>query len=232
MIANNLQIPKLDFTTKSRSYDREFKKYSSNLKSDVVMEWLGLGTTHRNIDKKVLGLNPSISKGYQSMGVLHYLGLKKEFSGLFKGYDKKQISDILKNDEQDFSNIIELLSISEDNDLKLSDLIINEEDEIKKSSEDMSKNRLSRINKSNTNPERLKVYSFTYRRNPDIVAEALYRSKGICEQCLEPAPFLRASDNSPYLEVHHKISLSNGGKDTLENVIAICPNCHRKFHHG
>ena len=232
MIANNLQIPKLDLTIKSRSYDREFKKYSSNLKSDVVMEWLSLGTTHRNIDRKVLGLNPSISKGFQSMGVLHYLGLKKEFSGFFKGYDKQQISDILKKDEQDFSNIIQLLSISEDNNLKLSDLIINEEVELKKSSKDISQNRLSRINKSNTNPERLKVYSFTYKRNPDIVAEALYRAKGICEQCLEPAPFLRASDNSPYLEVHHKISLSNGGEDTLENVVAICPNCHRKIHHG
>ena len=232
MITNNLQIPKLDFTIKSRNYDREFKKYSSNLKSDVVMEWLSLGTTHRNIDRKVLGLNPLTSKGFQSMGVLHYLGLKKEFSGFFKGYDKQQISDILKNDEQDFSNIIQLLSISKDNDLKLSDLIINEEVEFKKSSKDISQNRLSRINKSNTNPERLKVYSFTYKRNPDIVAEALYRAKGICEQCLEPAPFLRASDNSPYLEVHHKISLSNAGEDTLDNVIAICPNCHRKIHHG
>jgi 5-methylcytosine-specific restriction protein A len=232
VITNNLQIPKLDFTIKSRNYDREFKKYSSNLKSDVVMEWLSLGTTHRNIDRKVLGLNPLSSKGFQSMGVLHYLGLKKEFSGFFKGYDKQQISDILKNDEQDFSNIIQILSISEDNDLKLSDLIINEEVEFKKSSKDISQNRLSRINKSNTNPERLKVYSFTYKRNPDIVAEALYRAKGICEQCFEPAPFLRASDNSPYLEVHHKISLSNGGEDTLDNVIAICPNCHRKIHHG
>ena len=232
MIANNLQIPKLNFTIKSRSYDREFKKYSSNLKSDVVMEWLSLKTTHRNIDRKVLGLNPLSSKGFQSMGVLHYLGLKKEFSGFFKGYDKQQISDILKNDEQDFSNIIQLLSISKDNDLKLSDLIINEEVELKKSSKDISQNRLSRINKSNTNTERLKVYSFTYKRNPDIVAESLYRAKGICEQCLEPAPFLRSSDNSPYLEVHHKISLSNGGEDTLDNVIAICPNCHRKIHHG
>ena len=72
MITNNLQIPKLDFTIKSRNYDREFKKYSSNLKSDVVMEWLSLGTTHRNIDRKVLGFNPSISKGFQSMGALHY----------------------------------------------------------------------------------------------------------------------------------------------------------------
>ncbi|WP_425484228.1 HNH endonuclease [Desulfobacter latus] len=23
-----------------------------------------------------------------------------------------------------------------------------------------------------------------------------------------------------------------GGKDTIENTIAICPNCHRKRHYG
>ena len=180
----------------------------------------------------MLGLNPSKTKGFQSMAVLHYLGLKKEFNAFFKGYDKSQILEILKNEEQDFSSIIQLLSSNKGNELKLSDLINNEENELKKSSKDTSQNRLSRINYANAKPERFKVYSFTYKRNPDIVAEALYRAKGVCEECLNPAPFLKASDNSPYLEVHHKISLSNGGEDTLENVIAICPNCHRKFHYG
>jgi len=30
--------------------------------------------------------------------------------------------------------------------------------------------------------------------------------------------------------VHHIIPLADGGPDTLENVAALCPNCHRKMH--
>ena len=46
------------------------------------------------------------------------------------------------------------------------------------------------------------------------------------------APFLRAKDNSPYLEIHHWITLAEGGDDTIENACALCPNCHRELHFG
>ncbi|PKF49348.1 HNH endonuclease [Enterovibrio nigricans] len=71
-----------------------------------------------------------------------------------------------------------------------------------------------------------------YKRNPDVVAEALIRAKGVCECCKEFAPFTRKKDNSPYLEVHHIVPLAVGGEDTLNNVIALCPNCHREKHFG
>lgn len=65
-----------------------------------------------------------------------------------------------------------------------------------------------------------------------MVAEVLYRANGHCENCKSAAPFLRDLDNSPYLEVHHKKTLADGGDDTVENAIALCPNCHRKAHYG
>lgn len=43
------------------------------------------------------------------------------------------------------------------------------------------------------------------------------------------APFIDAK-GEPYLEVHHIIWLSHGGADTIENTVALCPNCHRKMH--
>ncbi|MDD1149814.1 HNH endonuclease [Pseudomonas sp. TNT2022 ID357] len=69
-------------------------------------------------------------------------------------------------------------------------------------------------------------------RNPDVVAEALHRAAGVCEVCVQPAPFTRKSNGTPYLEVHHKIRLADGGLDTLENAVALCPNCHRASHYG
>lgn len=32
------------------------------------------------------------------------------------------------------------------------------------------------------------------------------------------------------LEIHHIIPTSEGGEDTMENIILLCPNCHRREH--
>jgi len=69
-------------------------------------------------------------------------------------------------------------------------------------------------------------------RNPDVIAEVLEIAAGICGGCKTSAPFYRKSDGRPYLEVHHRILLSNGGEDTVSNAIALCPNCHRQRHYG
>lgn len=71
-----------------------------------------------------------------------------------------------------------------------------------------------------------------FDRNPDVVAEVLARAAGNCEHCRSFAPFRRASDGTPYLEVHHLVHLANGGDDTVENAVALCPNCHRQKHYG
>jgi len=69
-----------------------------------------------------------------------------------------------------------------------------------------------------------------YRRNPDVVAEVLYRVNGVWELCLKNAPFKRSKDGSPYLEVHHTIQPAHGGEDTIENALSLRPNCHREQH--
>lgn len=67
-----------------------------------------------------------------------------------------------------------------------------------------------------------------YRRNEYIAADAKRRAVGKCQLCGK-TPFLDKQNNA-YLEVHHIIWLSKGGADALENVVALCPNCHRKMH--
>lgn len=81
-------------------------------------------------------------------------------------------------------------------------------------------------------PPRVEVLTSVFVRNTDVVAEVLERAAGVCEGCLEPAPFTRASDGTPYLEVHHRVPLASGGADTVANALALCPNCHRQRHFG
>ncbi|ELR63098.1 5-methylcytosine-specific restriction enzyme A [Photobacterium marinum] len=92
--------------------------------------------------------------------------------------------------------------------------------------------RAERLSQAETSPKTTEVKTTVYLRNPDVVAEALVRANGICEHCKKPAPFIRKSDNTPYLEVHHKLPLAQGGPDTVDNVLALCPNCHREAHFG
>ncbi|MFB6177259.1 MAG: HNH endonuclease, partial [Halobaculum sp.] len=40
------------------------------------------------------------------------------------------------------------------------------------------------------------------------------------------------TDGEPYLEVHHLHRLSDDGPDHPDNVIALCPTCHARVHHG
>lgn len=92
--------------------------------------------------------------------------------------------------------------------------------------------RKERLAAANPVPQQVFVLTKAFRRNQDVVAEVLSRASGHCEDCRQFAPFLRAKDGMPFLEVHHIVTLAQGGLDTVENAIALCPNCHRKRHYG
>lgn len=97
---------------------------------------------------------------------------------------------------------------------------------------DSSETRKIRLRKAPKFPQKAPVLTYEFVRNSDVVAETLYQAKGVCGRCKSNAPFKRRIDQSPYLEVHHKTPLADGGEDTLDNAIALCPNCHRELHYG
>lgn len=79
------------------------------------------------------------------------------------------------------------------------------------------------------NPGTRKISSVIYERNPYLVEIIKRKSKGICSLCKENAPF-KDKKGEPFLEVHHIVWLSENGEDRLDNMVALCPNCHRKMH--
>lgn len=70
-----------------------------------------------------------------------------------------------------------------------------------------------------------------YNRSRKVKEYVKARAEGVCEGCDRPAPF-RSKTGEPYLHAHHIHELSNGGSDSPETVIALCPNCHYRVHHG
>ena len=80
-------------------------------------------------------------------------------------------------------------------------------------------------------PKKKNVSAEQVIRDPAVHAWVLYNSKWICECCNKPSPFFKP-DGRGYLEVHHLKRLADSGSDTIENAIAVCPNCHRELHYG
>ena len=50
----------------------------------------------RKIDREILCLKDKDSHGYQSMGILHHIGLQKAFQGLFKYISMVEAIQLLK----------------------------------------------------------------------------------------------------------------------------------------
>lgn len=131
--------------------------------------------------------------------------------------DKKEIHDFFNYDDT-INNLIDI-----ENRLQ---------NEVEKSKKDSPEERRARLRKANRKPSKSTAKTTYYKRNADVIAEVLSRANGVCECCKKPAPFMSKSKNAPFLEVHHIISLSADGYDTVENAEALCPNCHREKHFG
>ena len=81
----------------------------------------------------------------------------------------------------------------------------------------------------NVNKEPKTTETVVYYRDPYLKQMVKRLADGKCQYCGNDAPFLD-KQGEPYLEEHHVIGLAEGGKDAIDNVVAICPNCHRKVH--
>lgn len=82
----------------------------------------------------------------------------------------------------------------------------------------------------NVVPGRRKSTTNLIVRDNNVRRRVIARANGKCEYCGELG-FLR-DDGSHFIEAHHIIHLAKQGPDTLENVIALCPNHHREAHFG
>lgn len=82
-----------------------------------------------------------------------------------------------------------------------------------------------------SNPKKQQTPQISYERDPLVKAWILQNAKGICELCDQQGPFTDKSGKY-FLEAHHVVFLSQGGEDSTENAVALCPNCHKKCHHA
>lgn len=78
--------------------------------------------------------------------------------------------------------------------------------------------------------------STSYKRDPNVSKEALRRAGYKCEINPSHTTFIVKAGHQ-FVEAHHLIPMAaqddfEYSLDVPENVVALCPNCHRKIHHG
>ena len=156
---------------------------------------------------------------YTYQGIVIYNG---------KGYQEKQ-TDVDGNVRKVW---MFPLKLKDGKPISINNVVLNKLQETKqKSLRKLDKKQLKRLAESKK--EKVQSYRLTETKSIDrdeyIKLYALERAKGKCQLCEKPAPFLK-KDGNPYLEVHHIDYLADNGSDTIDNVAALCPNCHRKMH--
>jgi hypothetical protein len=86
------------------------------------------------------------------------------------------------------------------------------------------------------NPKRLGS-SEKYTTNPRRAKNALEKADFKCELNPDHHTFINKKSGNPYMEAHHLIPMSKQGIfefdiDVPENILCLCPTCHRKMHHS
>jgi 5-methylcytosine-specific restriction enzyme A len=78
-------------------------------------------------------------------------------------------------------------------------------------------------------------YNSSYNRDPNISANALILAGNKCENDQSHLTFSPPKSEKQFMEAHHLIPMKFQGEfsysiDVPENIVCLCPNCHRAFH--
>ncbi|WEG18939.1 HNH endonuclease [Alkalihalophilus pseudofirmus] len=200
---------------------REYNLYEFPTRDRVVYEYLFHSRTHRWLDEHAIGLNPEESRGYQAMGILHYIGLRDKHKGIFENFDIDDAIKLLEQQDSDFTLLIHSLQRYHQQDngylntivrevtdelLKLESIVLDEQLQI----EVTEKEQLikSRIGQS------------TFKK-------ALLLTEKKCKLCgMSDERFLIASHIKPWRHSSHQERLD------VNNGLLLCPNHDALFDRG
>lgn len=210
---------KMPMVKKSRR-NREYESYTVEQHLAVVEGYIFEGLSHRMLDEKVLGLNSEYSHGYQSMGILHYLGITGEFKGLFKGLTTDEAIMELKNTADiSYDDLIAILSGMEISEIQCQEDIENE---------------IAMDYTVEEEGQQKWIYTTRYERKPKLRKKAIQIHGVKCMACGFDFEKTYGERGKEYIEVHHVVPLASRGEDIFVNpytdLITLCANCHRMIH--
>lgn len=196
--------------------DREYSQYTESVISKIVESYLVQGKSHRKIDEEVLNFDSKKSKGYQAMGVLHYLGLVDNHKGFLANLTYDEVVFILENVPA--NDILAAFSDVEDN--------------IQKSDLEILDDYVTRVKAKEG--KKIEIYTYKYERNPKLRAEAIRLHGFTCRACGFNFEEHYGNLGKEYIEIHHVQPLYSFNEekeiDPSKDLVPLCSNCHRMIH--
>lgn len=211
---------------KTNVRDREYKLYSENLRDKVVYEYLFNAKTHRELDREVLDLDSLQSRGFQSMGILHYIGLKGEYKGFFKGLKLMDVLVELERMGEPFTTLLLILKRVQQN--------INLEDELTEIVKTDLISEKSQEEEYYSEGEIKMYFGKRYERNAKNRKNAITTHGINCAVCNFNFEAFYGLHGKGFIEVHHLEPISTFEQERTINpatdLAPVCPNCHRMLH--
>ena len=84
------------------------------------------------------------------------------------------------------------------------------------------------LNQNNGPPDKPTHTTETFDRNKRMVSEIKRKYHNRCQVCSHT---ININPQSRYSEVHHLHPLGEGGDDSFDNMLVLCPNHHVEFDH-
>ncbi len=199
---------------------REFNSYSDILKANIIFEHIVNGLQHRELDEVVLGLNSQNSKGFQSMGILHFLGIRADYKGLFEGKELQEVIGILSEQGKDYEEPMRLLSLLDNTALVNA---INDDIEAEQVEEGRGIEGAVQY-----------YYGKRYERDLNNRKLAIKKHGLDCYVCGFNFEDTYGDRGKDFIEVHHIQPLSTL-EEAMEinpetDLVPLCANCHRMVH--
>ncbi|MFD2924485.1 HNH endonuclease [Halobacillus naozhouensis] len=205
------------------SRSREYNLYSDSIRDKVVYESLFNSRTRRWLDEHVIGLNPIESRGYQAMGILHFIGLKDKHKAIFKDLSINEAIQLLKKQNSDFSLVIESLQryAQQDYDGRDKEDMSSANEYIEL--ESIITTAPEQINITETEQEQL----IKSRIGQSTFKKALLNIEKKCKLCgVSDERFLVASHIKPWSQSNNQERLD------VNNGLLLCPNHDTLFDKG
>jgi len=186
------------------------------------------------IEEKYISINPDYRDYFEKLFVKKY-----SMDELNKRLQKESdYADFLHNPQQLGVNLIDLpkkgslieIEIKEDIEY-VSQVDSIDDSEIVAETPDTS----YKVEPKQVQDGTLKVYP----REPKVGKKAIKKAGYSCEYDNSHITFASASTGKPFMEAHHLISMTKQQEiwnkygvnvDCVENVVSLCPNCHRAIH--
>lgn len=206
-------IPPLRYSKRKGDWDI----LPESLRDSMLYAYLFDGLSLRELDEAYLLYDSEKTKGFESLRILHYMGVTGDFRGIFKDFELIEGLRCLKKDEITYRQLIEALQ-------RYGYSLYQQE-----------------THSENDNLESLVregggflYYTTRYERSPYLRKQAIAFHGINCMACGFNFEEAYGELGKDFIEVHHTVGFPDPRQDLFvdphQDLQCLCSSCHRMIH--